>query len=83
MTGATGNMGFESLKMMVEDLNNYNIRLIVRDSEKNHDLLKPYLHKEGLSIVWGDLDDYEVVKRAVSGVDLILHIAAFVSPYAD
>lgn len=83
VTGATGNRGLKSLEIRAEDLPDYNIRLIARDSEKNHKILSPYLQKEGLSVVWGDLDDYAKVKEAVQGVDLILHIAAFVSPYAD
>lgn len=83
VTGATGNMGYQSLLQMKGDLKNYNIRLVARDSEKNHKILAEYEHLEGLEIVWGDLDDYEIVKKAVRGVDLILHIAAFVSPFAD
>lgn len=83
VTGATGNMGIKSLEMMAEDLSTYRIRLIVRNSEKNQKLMEPYKNKEGIEIVWGDLDDYEAVKKAVRDVDLILHIAAFVSPYAD
>ena len=83
VTGATGNMGYQSLLQMKGDLKNYNIRLVARNSEKNHKILAEYEHLEGLEIVWGDLDDYEIVKKAVKGVDLILHIAAFVSPFAD
>ena len=83
VTGATGNMGYQSLLQMKGDLKNYNIRLVARDSEKNHKILAEYEHLDGLEIVWGDLDDYEIVKKAVRGVDLILHIAAFVSPFAD
>lgn len=35
LTGATGGMGMESLKVMVNDLSLYNLRILVRDSEKN------------------------------------------------
>lgn len=34
LTGATGGMGMESLKVMVNDLSLYNLRILVRDSEK-------------------------------------------------
>ena len=33
-----------------------------------------------LEIVWGDLNNYDDVLKCVKGCDLILHIAAFVSP---
>lgn len=83
LTGATGGMGFASLKEMLKDLDKQDIVILARDSEKNRKMLTPYLNMEGLVIVWGDLTDYETVKRCVKGCDLILHIAAFVSPAAD
>lgn len=83
VTGATGGMGFASLKEMVKDLDKQDIVILARDSEKNRKLLAPYLSAEGLSIVWGDLTDYAAVVECVKGCDLILHIAAFVSPAAD
>lgn len=84
MTGATGTMGFESLKQMLPDLDQkYNLVLLARNSEKNLKLLGPYLDTPGLEVIWGDLADPKTVNRAVAKADLILHIAAFVSPKAD
>ena len=83
MTGASGTMGFESLKKMVNHLDSYDLLLLVRNSEKNHKLLSPYLGTPGLRVIWGDLSDKDTVKLAVSTADLVLHIAAFVSPKAD
>lgn len=83
LTGATGGMGFASLKEMVKDLDRQDIVILARDSEKNRKLLAPYLSTKGLEIVWGDLTDYAAVVECVKGCDLILHIAAFVSPAAD
>lgn len=84
MTGATGTMGFESLKQMLPDLDKkYNLVLLARNSEKNLKLLGPYLDTPGLEVIWGDLADLKTVDRAVAKADLILHIAAFVSPQAD
>ena len=39
--------------------------------------------QENLEIVWGDLNDYDTVYKCVEKSDLILHVAAFVSPQAD
>lgn len=83
LIGATGGMGFASLREMVKDLNKQDIVILARDSEKNRNLLAPYLSTKGLGIVWGDLTDYAAVVECVKDCDLILHIAAFVSPAAD
>lgn len=83
ITGATGGMGFETLKQMLEDKDQFNILAIVRKSEKNRKLLKPYESHRGFKIYWGDLTDYRDVYQCVKDADIILHIAAFVSPAAD
>lgn len=83
MTGAAGGMGFESLKQMVSDLDKEEITILVRDSKKNRKLLAPYMNLEGLSIVWGDLLNEDDVYKCVLRSDIVLHIAAFVSPQAD
>ena len=83
LTGATGGMGFASLKEMLKDSDKQDIVILARDSEKNRTILAPYMEINGLEIVWGDLTDYDVVLKCVKDCDLILHIAAFVSPAAD
>lgn len=83
VTGATGGMGFASLKDMLKDSDRQDIVILARDSEKNRNILKPYTETPGLEIVWGDLNNYDDVLKCVKGCDLILHIAAFVSPAAD
>ena len=83
VTGATGGMGFASLKEMLKDSDRQDIVILARDSEKNRNILKPYMETPGLEIVWGDLNNYDDVLKCVKGCDLILHIAAFVSPAAD
>ena len=83
LTGATGGMGFASLKEMLKDADKQDIVILARDSEKNRKILAPYGNTAGLEIVWGDLNDYDVVLKCVKDCDLVLHIAAFVSPAAD
>lgn len=84
MTGAGGGMGFESFKAMLPDLGMlYNLVILVRDSEKNRKLFAPYAEQKGLSIVWGDLLNKDDVRRCIEQSDIVLHIAAFVSPQAD
>ena len=83
LTGACGGMGIQGLMRMVKDTVVYNTLILVRDSEKNRKILKDYMDIDGLEIVWGDLNDYDIVYKCVEKCDLILHVAAFVSPAAD
>lgn len=83
ITGATGGMGFESLKQILEDKEKQNVIILVRDSEKNRKLLKDYRNIPELTIKWGDLTNYQDVYECVKDADIVLHIAAFVSPAAD
>ena len=84
MTGAGGGMGYESFKQMLPDIGKlYKLIILVRDSEKNHDLFDRYENKKGLTIKYGDLLNRDDVDYCVRKSDLCLHIAAFVSPQAD
>ncbi len=84
MTGAGGGMGFESFKAMLPDLGTlYHLIILVRDSEKNHKLFAPYEGTKGLTIRWGDLLNRDDVRACIEQSDIVLHIAAFVSPQAD
>ena len=59
------------------------IVLLIRDSVKNRKSLATFRGAAGLEIHWGDLNDYDAVLECVRDADLILHIAALVSPAAD
>ena len=77
-------MGFESFKAMLPDIGKlYDLTVLLRDSEKNHKLFAPYEGLEGFRIHWGDLLNREDVAACVKDADVVLHIAAFVSPQAD
>lgn len=75
VTGATGGMGFASLKEMLKYSEKQDIAILARDSEKNRNILKSYTETPGLEIVWGDLNNYDDVLKCVKGCDLIFHIA--------
>ena len=84
VTGAGGGMGFESFRQMLPDIGKkYNVTLLLRDSEKNRNLFDPYKNQSGLRIVWGDLTNKKDVAACTEDADIVLHIAAFVSPAAD
>ena len=72
ITGATGGMGYETLKQILGDTDKLNVTILVRDSQKNHKLLEPYGNTEGLRILWGDLLDFDCVYEGVKEADLVL-----------
>lgn len=82
VTGATGTMGQETMKQLLARSNRFKTRILARPSEKNKALLKKYMCP-ALEIVWGDMVDYDTVKKCVDGSDYVLHIGAMVSPAAD
>lgn len=82
LTGATGTMGGETLRAFLKETG-FNLKVLARRSEKNIKMLSP-LEREGrIEVVWGDLADYESVKRLAQGSDILLHIGGMVSPKAD
>lgn len=82
LTGATGIMGQETMKQLLSRNNRFQVRILARPSEKNRTLLKKYMCPS-LEIIWGDMADYETIKKGVDGADYVLHIGAMVSPAAD
>ena len=61
----------------------FNIRLLARDSKKNHKLLDRYADDESVTVIWGDLTNYDDVLKGVTGADYVLHVGGMVSPAAD
>ena len=82
VTGATGTMGQETMKQLLARSNRFKVRILARPSDKNKKLLKKYMCP-ALEIVWGDMADYDTIKKCVDGADYVLHIGAMVSPAAD
>lgn len=83
VTGATGTMGFETLRELAKRLDRYNIRLLARPSKKNRKKLAPYIALKGVDVVWGDLLCTEDIDKAMGAADVVLHIGGMVSPLAD
>lgn len=83
MTGASGGMGQESLKQMVENLDLFELTILAMDTKRDRDILEEYHKYPEITIYFGDVQDYDLIKKCVKKADLVLHIAAFVSPAAD
>lgn len=83
ITGATGNMGWAGFREIYRKKDRFDIRLLARPSRVNRKKLRPYLNDPCVSIVWGDLMEYEDVLKGVTGADFVLHVGGMVSPMAD
>lgn len=83
LTGASGRMGLEGLKQLYENKDKFNIVLFSLPSKEDKKILEPYINDEDIKMVWGDLTNYEDVKRAVQDAQIVLHVGALVSPIAD
>lgn len=83
ITGATGVMGFETLKELSLRLDRFDIRILSRPGRKNRNKLAPFMRMDGVTVVWGDLMNREDIVRAMGTADVVLHIGGMVSPLAD
>lgn len=82
ISGVTGTMGSAGLKYLLKHQDKLDLVTLIRPSEKNKSIMKAY-NSSNLKIIWGDLTNYEDVKKSLKDVDYILHVAALVSPKAD
>ena len=83
LTGATGNMGWAGFLELYNRKEKFNIRILARDSRKNHKMLDKYALDPAVTVIWGDLTRYEDVLAGVAGSDYVLHVGGMVSPAAD
>ncbi len=83
VTGVTGTMGQETLKQLLPRGNRFKIRAFARPSEVNREKNEKNLQLRIWKWLWGDLGNYEDIKKLVDGADYVLHIGAMVSPAAD
>lgn len=83
LTGGTGNMGWAGFQELYKRKDRFHIRLLARDSRKNHRMLDSYAGDPDVTVIWGDLTRYEDVLEGVRGADYVLHVGGMVSPAAD
>ena len=72
VTGATGFLGHHLTKRLIRD--GYEVR-ILKEKNTSSDLIGDLK----LEIIEGDIRDLETVKKAVSGCDIVFHLAGLIS----
>lgn len=83
ITGASGIMGFQTFLELYKKKDEFNLVLLMRESEKNRKKFASYINDRSVRIIWGNLLNEEDVLDLVSGADYVLHIGGMVSPKAD
>ncbi len=72
VTGATGFLGHHLVKRLIND--GYNVR-ILKEKDASLELLKGL----NIEVLEGDVRDFESVKKAVSGCEVVFHLAGLIS----
>ncbi|MCF6364707.1 MAG: NAD(P)-dependent oxidoreductase [Bacteroidales bacterium] len=81
LTGATGSVGYETLKELLKHTNKFKIKVLELKNKKSVKKLKPYKNK--VEIIFGNIINEKDTEKAVNGSDVIIHTAALIPPKAD
>lgn len=76
ITGGTGSLGKALIKYMIGNTKVRRIAVFSRDELKQHNLRNEIGENERLRWFIGDIRDLERLKRALHGVDFVIHAAA-------
>lgn len=79
ITGGAGRLGMTVARTFLRE--GFQVRLFDLDNERNRHGVKEFdCHAE---IVWGDITDPDSVRKAMEGVDVVIHMAAILPPVAN
>src|ERR1035441_8855329 len=76
-------MGREGLRQLLERRDRFRVVALVLPTTRDRRILSAYRGDPDLTVVWGDLTNYEDVVQGVTGADYVLHVGGMVSPQAD
>lgn len=83
ITGSTGVMGSQTLKEFLKYPDEFELRLLVRESKKNRSKMSAYESLHNVKVIYGDLTNTEDVEQGLGNAEYVLHIGGMVSPLAD
>lgn len=85
MTGASGNMGVESLTQLLASDAVYKVKVLLQPERREKKYAREWKRKYGarVEIIFGDIANFEDCKRLVAGSDYVLNLAAVIPPTAD
>jgi len=76
LTGGTGSFGNAFVKRLLADQEPASIRIYSRDELKQLEMQRRFEGEDRLRFLLGDVRDVERLKRAMRGVDVVIHAAA-------
>jgi UDP-N-acetylglucosamine 4,6-dehydratase len=76
ITGGTGTLGKSLVENLLKESNIRRIAIFSRDELKQHDLRIHFKNDPRLRWFLGDIRDLERLRRALNGVDFVIHAAA-------
>lgn len=74
LTGASGTVGKELFKELLNRTNEYEVSLFLRGSRKNKKQFNKFISR--IRIFWGSIQNFQEVKEAVNEQDVVIHLAA-------
>jgi len=83
LTGASGTMGREGLRELLERRDRFQVVALVPPTDKDRAWMEPFADDPALTIVWGDLTNFNDVLRGVTSADIVLHVGGIIPPLAD
>lgn len=81
LTGASGSVGYETLKQSVALKDKFEITVFDLQNENSKKLLEKY--KNDVTITFGDITQKQHLVEACKDKDYVIHLAALIPPKAD
>jgi UDP-N-acetylglucosamine 4,6-dehydratase len=76
VTGGTGSFGKKFIQVMLDEIQPKKIIVFSRDELKQHEMQSSGYHHPNLRFFIGDVRDRDRLRRAMNGVDIVVHAAA-------
>jgi UDP-N-acetylglucosamine 4,6-dehydratase len=76
ITGGTGSFGKKFVQIMLEEYHPAKVIIFSRDEMKQHEMQTGGFNHPSLRYFIGDVRDLERLRRAMAGVDIVVHAAA-------
>ena len=76
VTGGTGSFGKKFIEILIEEYQPNKVIVFSRDELKQHEMRTAGFNQPSIRYFIGDVRDYRRLRRAMNGVDVVIHAAA-------
>ena len=81
LTGASGAVGKEVLRQLFELTGKVEVTVFDKKSAGSNSFYRKF--RKNIRIIYGDISDKEDVREACKNIDVVIHLAALIPPFAD